>query len=111
MAIMCLYSRLEVAPATYDAIRIEVDWEGRVPEGAVAHFIGFRNGSAAEVDIWESHAAYEHYRDTRLKPVLAKMGVVVGEPEIIELHKGAVGGPSLDSYLVPRAVTRAAASA
>lgn len=108
MAIMCLYNDLRVSPEAYDAVRRTVDWEGRVPPGAVAHFIAFRDGAqAAEVDIWESRAAYEDYRDTRLRPVLANLGIEIDEPEIIELHIGAVGGATLESYIVPRALTPA----
>ena len=107
MAIMCLWSTLSVSPDAYDAVRKAVNWEGDVPQGAVAHFIGFRDGSAGEVDVWESRADYERYRDTRLKPVLASLGVTIEEPEILDLHMGALGGATMEAYLVPRALTPA----
>jgi hypothetical protein len=107
MAIMCLFSTLNVSPGAYDAVRKAIDWEGRVPPGAVAHFIGFRNGSAAEVDVWETRADYENYRDTRLKPALAELGITIDEPEILDLHIGALGGETVALYVVPRALTSA----
>lgn len=108
MAIMTLWSRLTVSRDEYDAVRQAVNWEGDVPQGAVAHFIGFRDDhSAGEVDVWESRADYERYREIRLNPVLARLGVTIEEPEILDVHMGALGGPSAEAYVVPRALTPA----
>ena len=111
MPVMCLYRALKVTPEAYDAVRAAVDWEGDVPPGAIGHFIAFRDGEAVEADIWESQAAYQLYRDSRLNPVLDRMGLVIDEPEILDLHVAAIGAPAAQAYVVPRAITPACAPA
>lgn len=110
MPVMCVYPSLDLGSEFYDEVRALVGWEKDPPKGAISHAIAFRDGGAYEVNVWESRAAYEAYRDNRLRPVLDRFSKDIGEPEIMDLHMFAVGAPA-QSYSVPRAVMPALANA
>ena len=66
----------------YDAIRAEVDWFATVPEGGQSHICWWEGsdcwweGSDCHgLDNWESEAAFAAFSETRLGPVMAKLGI------------------------------------
>ncbi|MEO8113169.1 MAG: hypothetical protein ABI655_02230 [Phenylobacterium sp.] len=104
MPVMCIYHALNVTPETYDKVRAAVRWEEDLPTGAISHTISFSKNGGVEVDLWESRAAFETYRDNRLSPLLSQLGIVIDDPEILDIYVTAIG-PLADTYRLPRAVT------
>jgi hypothetical protein len=56
------------------------------PEGRIHHSCFGEDGDLMVYDIWESPAQFEAFGET-LMPILAKVGVEVGEPSIMALHR------------------------
>ena len=62
----------------YDAIRERLGAESDVPAGLVVHTAGFAGDVFRIMDVWESEAAWNQFRDGRLMPVIQQ---VMGESE------------------------------
>jgi hypothetical protein len=104
MPVMCIYRALNVTREDYDRVRGTVGWEANPPPGAISHSIGFRDDGAVEVDLWDTLEHFKSYQDTRLGPVLAQFGIVVPEPEVLDVYVAAIGPPA-DAYRVPSTIT------
>lgn len=65
--------------------------EDNPPEGLLMHAAGEENGKWRSVDIWESEAAFERFRDEQLFPALRE---VMGEDVL------SAGPPSQESFEV-----------
>jgi hypothetical protein len=56
------------------------------PEGQIHHSCFGEDGNLMVYDIWESPEAFEAFGAT-LMPILAEVGVDVGEPQVMPLHR------------------------
>ena len=65
------------------------------PEGLILHAAGEENGKWRSVDVWESEAAYEQFRDQRLMPAVQE---AMGADAI------AAGPPPSESFEVKNLV-------
>jgi len=54
--------------ADYERVSQAVGADENPPEGLIVHAAGEANGKWLSVDIWESQAAFERFRDERLMP-------------------------------------------
>ncbi len=74
----------------YDRVTAELTAElGEiVPDGLIAHVAGMHGNGVRIIDVWESEAAWERFRDGQLAPAIAK---VMG-PDALEQEP-----PPLDS--------------
>jgi hypothetical protein len=100
MPIMIIIRASKVTPQIYEAIRNAVGWDKVPAVGAISHSISFTEKGAVEVNIWESKALYDEYVETRLKPVIEKLGIVLDEVEVTETGVFVVGPPAL-GYMLP----------
>ena len=99
MPVMIIIRASKVTPRVYEAVRDAVGWE-RVPAvGAISHSISFTEAGAVEVNIWESKALFDEYVETRLKPVIDRLGIVLDEVEVLETYNFAVGAPAMRHML------------
>ena len=70
-----------VTPKQYDAVRREVGWLDRAPQGGVVHMTWWEGGDCHNLDAWESEAAYGAFGENLLGPAMAKIGIAV-EPKV-----------------------------
>ena len=75
----------------YERVSAAVAADKNQPEGLIAHAAGEENGKWRSVDIWESQAAYERFRDERLMPAVRE---TIGDQAI------AAGPPPQESFEV-----------
>ena len=69
-----------VTPDQYDAVRAEVDWLNKAPDGGLSHVTWWEGADCHNLDAWESDAAFGAFGENRLGPALAKVGIQ-SEPE------------------------------
>ncbi len=69
-----------VTPQQYDAVRAEVDWLNKAPEGGISHVTWWEGDDCHNLDVWDDEAAFGAFGESQLGPALAKIGVEV-EPE------------------------------
>lgn len=100
MPVMIIIRASKVTPQLYEAVREAVGWEKTPAVGAISHAISFTEEGAVEVNIWESEASYDAYVQTRLKPVIDRLGIVLDNVEVLETHSFAVGDLAL-KHAVP----------
>lgn len=86
----------------YDAVRDEVGWLERVPEGGHSHVTWWEGGDCHNIDVWEDEAAFAAFGENRLGPAMARLGIAQ-MPEVT-FH------PAHEVF-VPRAVTLTATPA
>lgn len=61
----------DVGLDTYDAVAAEI---GEVdPDGALVHVAGTYEGKLRILEVWESEAHYQQFREERLTPALRKV--------------------------------------
>jgi hypothetical protein len=60
------------------------------PKGRLNHFALRDDGAIQVFDVWESHDDFEAFGAT-LVPILAELGVKLGEPSIAEIHNSITG--------------------
>ncbi|HJZ62122.1 MAG TPA: hypothetical protein VKD47_08205 [Miltoncostaeaceae bacterium] len=65
--------------ANYDEIARRVGGDSDPPAGLIVHTAGFAGDTFRIMDVWESEAAWNAFRDKRLMPVLKE--VMGGDPE------------------------------
>jgi hypothetical protein len=99
MAYMVQYNQTGLNQAQYDEIRKLADWEAHPPEGSLFHVVGFKDGMMHATDIWENLRDRDAYHTQRLNPAIAKVGVVIKDPDIVEIHVMAASA-ALDSYVL-----------
>ena len=73
MAILAIFTGKGITKSHYEALRREVDWVHRRPEGMIFHAAAFDTAGGIRVaDVWESQAAREFFAKTRPGRVLFK---------------------------------------
>jgi len=73
--------------ANYDEIARRLGADADPPAGLIVHTAGFAGDTFRIMDVWESEAAWNTFRDQRLTPVLKE---VMGD--------NAEGGPPMREY-------------
>ena len=66
-----------VSREQYDAVRAEVDWLGRQPDGGLAHLAWWEGDDNHNLDAWESEEAFAAFGEQRLGPAMAALGIDV----------------------------------
>ena len=74
----------------YDAVTADLGLDGteaQWPDGIISHTAGKTADGWCVIDVWESAAQFEAFRDARLGPAMAKVGDI-GEPKMttFEVH-------------------------
>ena len=73
-----LEQNLPVPRAMIEAVSRQMDVAGDPPAGLIAH-VTLEDGEGSRiVDIWESQAAYEAFRTSRLEPALQAVAAAQG---------------------------------
>ena len=80
----------------YNAVRNEVGWLERVPDGGLSHLTWWEGADCHNMDAWESEDAFNAFGAERLGPAMGKLGIAV-QPEVT-FH------PAHEVY-APRAIT------
>ncbi len=70
-----------VSTEQYDAVRAEVGWLERTPDGGLAHLAWWEGEDNHNLDAWESEEAFNTFGADRLGPAMARAGVNV-QPEV-----------------------------
>ncbi len=65
----------------YEALRREVNFEGKAPTGGKYHVAWATAGGMHVVDVWDSQATFETFLQTRLMPAVQKLKIP-GEPKV-----------------------------
>jgi hypothetical protein len=72
MAWVLIQKAQEASWADYERVAQAVGGDENPPEGLIVHAAGEENGKWRSVDVWESQAAYERFRDARLLPAVCQ---------------------------------------
>ena len=76
MAILAIFTGKGITKSHYEALRREVDWVHRRPEGMIFHAAAFDTAGGIRVaDVWESQAALDDFFDKRLWINFATVGI------------------------------------
>ena len=70
-----------VSREQYNAVRAEVGWLEREPEGGLSHVTWWEGDDCHNLDAWESESAFNAFGADRLGPAMAKLGVA-SAPEV-----------------------------
>ena len=72
----------------YDAVNEKLDPTNNPPQGLIIHTGGETGGKIKVVDVWESEAAFQSFRESRLGPAVVEVAPDAAPPEveIYELH-------------------------
>lgn len=100
MPVMIIIRASKVTPQIFEAVRERVGWVETPPAGAISHAIAFTEAGAVEVNVWESQALFDAYVETRLRPVMEALGVVLDDVQVLDTHSVAIGEPAYD-YMLP----------
>lgn len=84
----------EVTSEQYNQARKEVDWEGNRPHGAKFHVAWVATDGLRVLDLWNSQKDFEQFVQTRLMPVLEKIGVQ-GQPRVEFAEAESVFAPDV----------------
>jgi hypothetical protein len=85
----------EATREQYDAVNEKLDPENNPADGGIVHTAGvLSDGRFRVIDIWESEAHFQRFREERLAPVIAEVAgeTPVPEIEIYELFDLNVNG-------------------
>ena len=96
MAVVVHVLLRNVSKAEYDAVRKEVGWLERKPDGGIAHLTWWEGNDCHNVDGWDSEEAFNRFGAERLGPAMAKVGLTQ-QPEVT-FH-------AAHEVFTPRAVT------
>ncbi len=81
MPIVMIMKWKGITPEQYDKVRKTVDWEGKIPKGALFHVAAFDREGARVTDIWESSEDFDNFVKSRLMPGIRQLGVK-DEPQV-----------------------------
>ncbi len=74
MAVLAIFTGKGITKEKYEALRNEVQWESRHPDGAIIHSCAFDdNGDLHVTDLWESPDKMADFVNTRLIPAMQKL--------------------------------------
>ncbi len=95
MAWVLIQKAQEASWADYERVSQAAGVDDNPPAGLILHAAGEENGRWRSVDVWESQAAYERFRDERIMPAVRQ-----------ELGEGALtaGPPPRESFEVKHLV-------
>jgi hypothetical protein len=68
MAWVLIQKAQETSWSDYESVSRAVGADENPPAGLIVHAAGEEGGKWRSVDVWESEAAYERFRDERLMP-------------------------------------------
>lgn len=86
----------------YEALRREVEWEGRQPPGAMFHAASFDElGNIHVADVWASPGEMERFFSERLEPAMERLGIETPGVEVYPCHN-VTAYPTLDKHLLQR---------
>lgn len=102
MPVMAIYRSREMDRATFDRLRREVPIEP-IPDGAISHHIAFDKDGLIGIDVWQSQAHLEAFARDRLNPGLARLGLHIQPPEVLELHELVIAPQADRQGLAPAA--------
>lgn len=94
MATVMLMHWPEVSKEQYEQVRKEVNWEGKVPQGAKFHVAWFSEDGFHVLDLWESQKDFDQFVSQRLMPGVKKIGAK-GEPKVQFAQAHAVFAPNV----------------
>ncbi len=87
MAIAVYFHPAAMSSAKYDEIIKLLDDAGAgKPKGRLHHSSFGPDNALMVYDVWESQAAFDAFGET-LMPILGKVGVDTGQPDIMPVHK------------------------
>ena len=87
MALAVYFHPKDMTLSQFEEIHRRLAEAGASEQGARVHHSCFgTDGNLMVYDIWESHEAFEQFGAT-LMPIVAEVGVDVGEPQIMPLHR------------------------
>lgn len=69
MAVVLSLRWAGVTPEQYNAVRDEVRWEEKTPDGAVLHVAWFAGGGLQVTDVWNSQGEFERFFAERSRPL------------------------------------------
>jgi hypothetical protein len=82
----------------YRSVVDQMDLGGQMPEGGLFHAAGSYEGGWRVIDVWESMARFEHFRDTKIGPLSGEAGMQppqVRAVEVAERKPGSGATPEL----------------
>ncbi len=68
----------------YDEVRKLVDWDNKIPKGAVLHIASSDSKGLRIVDVWESEADLNNFVENRLMPKVKEAGIET--PPKVEIY-------------------------
>ena len=87
MAILAIFTGKGITKSHYEALRREVNWVQRWPEGIIFHAAAFDTAGGIRVaDVWESQAALDDFFNKRLLPEMKKLNVSPPMGEFFPLY-------------------------
>jgi len=89
MAWIQIQKAQEATWADYERISEALDVDEHPPEGLILHAAGEEDGHWRSVDVWESEAAFERFRNERLMPAVVE---IMGDAAV------AAGPPPTESF-------------
>ena len=66
----------------YDQITEKMDLGGKVPPGAIFHWVAATDDGIRVVDVWEDRATFDKFAEEKIGPFSAEVGAP--QPEITE---------------------------
>lgn len=91
MAIAILFTPSSMKASQYDEIIKQLENAGAgTPPGRLSHLCFGTDGSLRVLDVWESQETFNTFGQT-LMPILQRVGVNPGQPEISEVHNRIEG--------------------
>jgi len=104
MAIMAIVTG-SLNKANCEAVRKEVNWEGKPAKGGILHMVGFDpKGNLYVTDIWESEAEFQSFVQNRLGPAFAKLHLTPPDAVTYPLHN-VNAYPEIDKFKVKAKVS------
>jgi heme-degrading monooxygenase HmoA len=82
----------EVTKEQYEAVRKDVNWEGKKPPGGKYHVAWF-DGGLRVVDVWDSAQDFQRFVEQRLTPGTQKAGIK-GQPKVQFFEAHATFAPN-----------------
>jgi hypothetical protein len=66
----------------YDQIVEKMDLGGKVPPGAIFHWVAATDDGWRVIDVWEDRATFDKFAEEKIGPISAEVGAP--QPEITE---------------------------
>jgi hypothetical protein len=67
----------------YDQIVEKMDLGGKVPPGAIFHWVAATDDGVQVIDVWEDRATFDKFAEEKIGPISAEVGMP-NPPEITE---------------------------